>query len=73
MAGIKKAIGMSGSAAVVAFSVGFGVSSLGNPTTPTPQPAVSVAPAPAAAPSGFHFLPCTGGGPKTGGSHNCAR
>jgi len=76
MAGTKKAIGMFGSAAVLAFAVGFGgvgVSSLGSTPTPTPQPVATVAPAPAQAPSGIHILPCTGGGPKTGGSHNCAR
>ena len=54
MAGTEKTIAMLGSAAALAFAVGFtgvGVSPLGSTTAPTPHPTASVAPMPAKAPS----------------------
>jgi hypothetical protein len=52
MAGTNKTIAMLGSAAAVAFAVGFagvGVIPLGTTTAPTPHPAVGAAPVPATA------------------------
>jgi hypothetical protein len=53
MVGTQKTIAMFGSAAALAFAVGFagvGVSPLGSTTAPTPHPTASVAPKPAKAP-----------------------
>jgi hypothetical protein len=54
VAGIQKTIAMFGSAAALAFAVGFtgvGVSSLGSMTAPTPHHTASVAPRPVKATS----------------------
>jgi hypothetical protein len=53
MAGTQKTIAMFGSAAALAFALGFtgvGVSPLGGTTAPTPHHKASVAPSPAQAP-----------------------
>jgi hypothetical protein len=54
MAGIQKTIAMFGSAAALAFAIGFtgvGVSALGSTMAPTPHHTAGVAPRPAKAPS----------------------
>jgi hypothetical protein len=54
MAGTQKTIAMFGSAAALAFAIGFtgvGVSALGSTTAPTPHHTAGVAPRPAKAPS----------------------